>query len=344
MTALTNALLFENERYNELLVRLKDATSEEDKSLFQTVLDTLGFWSPSEAKNGKYLTPYAFNRKSWVIAAPENWQLGDYPISGIYRFTIVWQDDEDKGEDSWHLRVIRFSLVNDYANYITDFYTDSFSKFIGNKWHANFHSGLYQSKPETEEVKQQVAGFMKMEHHIRMECLEMAPEFMHHTWPKKLQFEGAHEESAISEPTFFKKTYEMLMQIPIFSYEDEGALPFKTLDWTAHQAKLISMATYRKVDENARRMYGIEEKVDCTKEIGVWLTQTSEVIDFEVNVRTDYTRFQTFSGTLKSGVIYLEMECPDYKEDKSMLVDYLAKHGVVAMNIPTMETLRQRFS
>ncbi len=321
------AYCLEHEQYYNLLLLLKDSTVPEEINKLQETLDKFGFWSPSEEMNSPYVTPFDPNRKIFQLISPENWKMGEFPVEGTYRLAKVWREDEKE----WRLKVIDFSLRKDGAIIPSQYPNISFQQLLSGERDAHFHTGVLHPDYGKPSFDQTIAKEKKKEKAIIAACLKMAPELTHLTWPKKLQLEGKWDEVDQTHPDFFKKTFELIMSEPIVCYEQN--LPFKSVQWENNAARITTIAKFKEVDENARRNYGIEDKVDAKEEIGFWLHKVDEGITFDVVIRESFDYFSKLSGQLNANKISIEIETPYTKKGKDKLVDYFATFGIEPVNL-----------
>jgi hypothetical protein len=330
MKNLTTEQLIEFEYLYDLLVLWKDSDKSQDIKSFYELLEKLGLWAFSNTEETDYLTPFDENRRSFVLKSPNGWKMGDFPIPGEYSLALLKKTGVGSRESEmdyivYNLQPNSLTLVHKYtAGYLFTFLEEKKRLRLHNYSVVTDKASPYYEK----SFKMQ-----KREEEIRQVCIKIIPELTHYTWPDFLEISGEWKEKERSDSEFFKKTFEMLSG-DFFQLDSFLDFDFKPIVWKNKLSKLTHRITYTTIDENARRMYGIEEKKEFTEEIGIWLTELDGLISFEVKFKSGKASFMTFSGKLFPNRI--ELTLPFFlkkPKGKKAIDEYFDKLGLSITNM-----------
>ena len=280
----------------DLLLAWRDSEKTEDMDAMQELLGKLGLWANTPEQTSKFLTPFDENRRSFILKAPDGWKMGDFPTPGEYSFAMVEKKGTGPRESEidyvvYELRPQGGTLIHDYtAGYLFTFLEEKKKLRLHNYSIIKDQSSPYYEKSLRMQVR---------EEEIRQACIEYIPELAHYAWADELEISGKWQEKDRNDPEFFKKTFEMVTG-DYYQQLGSWSFPFEPLIWENHSSKITTEITYRAVDENALRNYGIEKKVDYTEEVGIWLQEEEDYIKFEGKFKIGNSSFTQFQGKLYS--------------------------------------------
>lgn len=278
-----------------------------------------------------YLAPFQETRKSYLISGPEGWQWGDFPVQGEYYFTLVWQDG--KGVRSWYIKGLHIVIETQSYAYEHEMFNAYLFIFLKEKERINFP--YYRLKIPSADSPDYPKGLKikQKEDKIRLDYIKMAPELAHYLWPDTLEFSGVWEEKNPLNASCFKKTLSLITS-NFINEKTEWNLPFTPLSWEGNTAKITQFVIYKTKDENAWRIYGIDQSVEVSKETGVWLIQEKDFISFKVIRPLEGNYFVTYSGKLFPNKLDLSLGfLAKRKNTKDLFEKHFSTYGLYLTNL-----------
>jgi hypothetical protein len=326
-----------HDMFYDLILRLKSSELSEEIELREKILNDFGFWAPREDVKSEFVTDFERDRRSFVLKAPDGWSLGDMPVEGHYVLVKVWKSKGD-GDKKWSANVSNFELKLGVPTSTRgrDIYLFCFlngDEYLRYMIHDFCTSKYKDEMPEigSKDYEGRLDWDKKVEE-MRLECLKMAPDLAHYTWPQVIVFSGKWAEKKIEERGFFEKTFSLLMGE--FDVGIKRHLDFEPLEWKDGASNLTRIVKYYDRDEYKLREYGVNEKVEMEREIGMWLKKVGDAVTFECVRYWGGNWFVEFSGELSEGCIRLELETPVSKVGKDVMVDYFDGFGLEPGNLP----------
>lgn len=346
----------EQNRIYDLMLIWKDSEKPEDKESLNKILEDCGFWANSKAEETQFLIPYDADRRSYLLTAPKGYKVGDFPIPGDYSFALVTKKGTaEKGEKIGDREIpevypfgrkthdgsgTRESEIN-----FTEFSFNPQQYFSLAKYHRGYLFTFLEEKKElllynSGVIKDKNSPYYekylrnrKREEEVKQECIRFIPALTHYTWPDELEISGKWEEKELSDPDFFKKTFELLT-CHYYTFLDPCEIPFHPLKWENGISKVTQEITYEAIDENERYMYGIIKKRAFEEEIGVWLKQEDEHISLDVKVRTGDSSFDNWQGKLFPDKI--ELTLPFFNKTPKGKAHYIKLFGDFGLEITNL--------
>jgi hypothetical protein len=319
-------------RIYDLLLVWKDSEKSEDIKNMQNVLEECGFWANSKEEETKFLIPFQENRRSYILTAPQGWEIGEFPLPGDYSFARVTKEGNGPRQSFIEFSVFNFTSQEYFS--VAKYTRGYLFTFLEEKKKLCLHNYSIITDKNSPYYKKYLK-MQKREEEIKQACMKFVPELTFYTWPDELEISGDWEEKARSDPDFFKKKFEMLSS-EYYSHLPAWTFTFHSLAWENKTSQITKEITYTAVDENARYMYGVIEKKEYRKDIGVWLKQEREFISFEVQLKVGQSSFTKFQGKLFPKRI--EFTIPFYSKGpkaKSFYVQHFAQFGLSITNLYT---------
>lgn len=314
----------------DLLLIWKDSQNHEDIKALRDVLEECGFWANSKEVDTPFLIPFQENRRSYILTAPEGWKIGEFPLPGNYSFARVTKKGSGPRESSIEFTVFNFTSRAYFS--VATYERGYLFTFLEEKKKLSLYNYSIITDEESPYYKKSLR-MQKREEEIKQECVKFIPELASYTWPDELEISGYWEEKALSDPDFFKKTFEMLSS-KYYTHLPAWTFPFYPLVWENNTAQITKEITYIAVDENVRYIYGRVEKKEFRKDVGVWLKQEQEYISFEVTIKVGESSFTKFNGKLYPTRI--EFSIPFYSKgakEKLIYTQHFTEFGLSITNI-----------
>ncbi|MCG2431591.1 hypothetical protein [Aequorivita xiaoshiensis] len=314
----------------DLLHILKDSDQPEDIKAMQEIWEECGFWANSKKEENKFVAPFQENRRSFVLTAPDAWEKGKFPPPGDYSFALVTKNGPGIRESFIETTVFYFYNENYFS--LSKYHKSYLFTFLEERKKLRLYSYSIIKDKESPYYEKSLR-MQKREQEVKQECVQFIPELVHYLWPDELNISGSWEEEELSHPNFFKKTFEMLSS-GFYSHVGPWTFPFQPLVWVNNKAQITKEITYTAIDYNHQYNYGVIKKREFSEEIGIWLKQEENYINFEVKIRDGETSFTNFNGKLYPN--YIEFSIPFYfksPEERAYLIEHFNQYGLHIINL-----------